>query len=821
MTEHPYERWLDRVGNPSQYMGGEVNAVIKDASAIDCRLALCFPDLYKIGMSNFGLKILYSVVNAGQNLWAERFFAPEPDMEEILREHGEPLRSLESHDPLSAFDIAGFSIATELCHTEILAMLDLGGIPLLRKQRKDSDPIVIGGGPSVYNPEPIADFFDLFVLGEAEEVLPAICRTVGDCRKNGVAREEIIGKLALLDGVYVPSFFEVSYDGHKVKEIKSLHPSLPAPKRVFISDLNASPYPFDMVMPYGRPVFDRLSVEVDRGCTGGCRFCQAGITYRPVRERKPSGVLNIIHTGLKETGYDEVSLASLSSGDYSCIEPLVSRLMDETESERVSLSLPSLRSGTLTEELISQVGRVRKTGFTITAEAGNERLRRVINKNISDDEIIQTAQRVLEGGWRNLKLYFMTGLPTETDEDVESIVRLVSRIRGLTAGGKRFRQINVGVSQFVPKPFTPFQWVAMDSPESLLEKKQKLIRAFKKMGPVSLKGHEVEASFIEGVFARGDRRLGEAVLKAYGKGCRLDNWSGHFRYDLWRESFEECGIDPLEYANRERGEDETLPWDHLDIGVSKKFLLKELNFSRQEIATEDCRGGSCNACGLNPKYKTIAIASELPTARPAQEAEKTEKSWRYRIAFKKTGIARYLSHLELKTAFGRAARRAGLPVVFSLGMHPHPKFSFGPAVSVGIASLCEFIDVELAKEFDEREICDSLNRRLENGMEVTGAALLAPPYKSIQAATAATVYKLSYEKPSTEFPIEAVKAFLDGFEGIDTAYETKAGGVCLRITTANPGILSKLRKGFPGYTLGGGIRLVKTDVIMGESVLTM
>ncbi len=821
MTEHPYEKWLDRARNPSQYIGGEVNAVIKDASAIDCRLALCFPDLYKIGMSNLGLKILYSVVNARPNFWAERFFAPEPDMEKILRDSGEPLRSLESHDPLSAFDVVGFSIATELCHTEILVILDLGGIPLLRNQRKESDPIVIGGGPSVYNPEPIADFFDLFVLGEAEDILPEICRIVGDCRKKWVARKEILRELASLEGVYVPSFFEVSYDGPAIKDIKPLQPSMPAPKRIFISDLNASPYPFDMVIPYGQPVFDRLSVEVDRGCTGGCRFCQAGITYRPVRERKPSGVLNIIHTGLKETGYDEVSLASLSSGDYSCIEPLVKRLMDETEREHVSLSLPSLRSGTLTEELISQVGRVRKTGFTITAEAGNERLRRVINKNISDDEIIQTAQNVLEGGWRHLKLYFMIGLPTETDEDVESIARLVNRIRNLTAGGKRFRQINVGVSQFVPKPFTPFQWVAMDSPESLLAKKLKLAGAFRKMGPVSLKGHEVEASFIEGIFARGDRRMGKAILKAYMKGCRLDNWRDYFRYDLWLESFEESGIDPSAYANRERGEDETLPWDHIDIGVSKKFLLKELNFSKQEITTEDCRGGSCNACGLNPKYKNIATAPELPSACPVTEAKETEKSWRYRIAFNKIGIARYLSHLELKTAFARAVRRAGFPVVFSQGMHPHPKFSFGPAVSVGIGSLCEFIDVELETEHDEKEFCDALNRRLENGLEVTGAALMTPPYKSIQAATAETVYELFYEKPSTEFPIEAVKAFLDGLEGIDTGYETKESGTCLRITTVNPGILSKIRKEFPDFMLGGGIRLVKTNVIMGVPALTL
>ncbi len=823
MTKHPYGKWLDKVQNPSQYLGEEINAVIKDAGLISCRMALCFPDIYKIGMSNLGVKILYSIINSHKDLWAERVFAVEGDLEDILRENAEPLRSLESHSPLCEFDILGFSISTELCYTEILNMLELGAVPLLAKDRKDADPFVIAGGPSVYNPEPIADFFDFFVLGEGEDVLPEICKKVGECRKAGIRRAEIIRQISAIKGVYVPSFYDISYDGAKVKSITKKDENLPNPAKVYIEDINDSPYPLDMIIPYGQPVFDRLSVEIDRGCTGGCRFCQAGITYRPVRERNPKKVLEIVEKGLAATGFDDVSLASLSSGDVGNIEPLVKLLMDKTEKDKVSLSLPSMRSGTLTDELIAEISRVRQTGFTITGEAGSERLRAVINKKISDEEIIDTARKVLRGGWRNLKLYFMIGLPTETDEDVESIVSLVKKIDALIENGKRFRKINVGVSQFVPKPFTAFQWVPMDSVEELLRKKIILIKAFKKMKAASLKGHEVEMSFIEGVFARGDRRLGAVIQKAFKKGCRLDGWSDKFRYDFWLDAFEESGIEPSDYTVREREQGETFPWEHIDIGVSRKYLFREYSLSRQEEITNDCRTDKCLACGLHKKHKRLEELIE-PLERMKAESDNSDgkDAFRYRFAFRKVGLARYLSHLEIKTAFGRAVRRAGLPVAYSQGKHPHPKFHFGPAVSVGISSLCEFIDVDLTQEIATVELLDTMRDKFEKGLEFYDVSFLERKYSSIQASTLKTVFSIGFG-PEAIYTPEDIQKALEGQKGVLASVAEPSDGcvALLRIETETPGILSKIRKGLPYFIAGNGITIEKSKVDMGvESITT-
>ncbi|MDH5541793.1 MAG: TIGR03960 family B12-binding radical SAM protein [Nitrospinota bacterium] len=811
MIDHPYARWLDKIHNPSQYIGEEVNSIIKVREAVDCRLAICFPELYGIGMSNLGVKILYSAVNERKTLWAERFFAPEPDFEQILRNENVALRSHESHDPLSDFDVIGFSIPTELCYSEILAMLELGKVPLLGSERGDDDPIVIGGGPSIFNPEPISDFFDMFFIGEAEILLPEICETIGRLRKANVPKDKILEEVAKVEGIYVPSHFSVLYDGIKVAEVTHLKKNLPKPIKYFLSDLNNSPYPFKMVIPYGQPVFDRLSVEIDRGCTVGCRYCQAGITYRPVRERAPSEVLRIAEYGMKSTGFDNISLASLSSGDYSSIEPLVKTLMDEMEKQHVAISLPSLRSGSLTRDMIDTISRVRKTGFTITAEAGNERLRWVINKNISDDEIIDTARKVLSGGWTTLKMYFMIGLPTETDEDVYSIPEMVKKIVSLSENGKRFKSINVGVAQFVPKPHTAFQWVAMDSFETLLRKKTILIGAFRKMKKVSMKGHEVEMSFLEGVFSRGDRRLGAVIKKAYEKGCRLDGWSDYFRYDLWLEAFAECGIKPEEYANRKRQQDETLPWDHINVGVNKKYLLRELALSEKGEISEDCRNNKCLGCGMNKEHKIIAKSETFPLPSAVYKRVDNEKLHHFRLHFRKAGLSKYLSHLELKSAITRALKRGGLPVAYSEGFHPHPKLSFGPALSVGVESHYELLDLALEENMPPEYILKTINMNFEKGLEVYQVNKLLPPFSSIQSEIKSATYEVLLSEESGNKVFEPLLRVLMEMDGVEILEKSESMDF-IKFESVHLGILTRIRKVLPDFSLGPDVRLVKTGI---------
>ena len=815
MTEHPYEKWLDSARNPSQYIGNELHSVDSESSSADLRIALSFPDLYKIGMSHLGMKILYSIINSKPDLRAERFFMPEIDMAEILSSNNEPLRSLESHDPLYSFDVVGFSITTELSFTTILKMLELGRVPLKQGERLESHPLVIGGGAAIYNPEPITDFFDLFVLGDAEELLPKLLYLIADYKKQSLERAAILRKLADLKGVYVPSLFNATYSGPEVDEILPVDESVPKPERVYLDDLNKSPYPFDMVIPYGQPVFDRLSVEIDRGCTQSCRFCQAGFTYRPVRERSVENLLEVVEKGLGATGFDEVSLASLSSGDNSNIDRLVTELMDKTARDRISLSFPSLRSGTLTDNLLEQVRRVRKTGFTITAEAGTQRLRNVINKKISDDEIIETASKLLSGGWRQLKLYFMIGLPTETDEDIEGIVRMVKRIKGLNVNGGRFHRINVGVSQFVPKPHTPFQWEPMESIESLLRKKRYLLSAFDRIKGVNMKGHHVEMSYFEALMARGDRRFGKVILNAFNKGCLLDEWTEHFKMELWLEAFREEGISIDDFAQRRRGAGELLPWDHLDIGVSKKYFLRELAHAGKEELTQDCRFEKCIGCGIDPCNMVINESAAMP--EPGEMIEqpterKQPKGWRYRIGFRKEGMARYLSHLEMITAVSRALRRAKIPVSYTQGMHPHLRLSFGAALSVGVISLCEFIDIELDESLDPPEFISRLNPELEKGILIYSVTKLSPPYKSIQASTIATIYELTDSAPN-EPALESVRVELEKFDGV-TVSETD--NKTLRIETKNPGILGRLKKVLPDFRLSESRKLVKTGIVVNQ-----
>ncbi len=598
------EKHLLEVQKPSRYIGGEVGSIIKDKSKIDVRFAFCFPDTYDIGMSHIGMKILYSLKNARENFWCERCYAPDVDFEKIMRENDIPLYALESLDPIKEFDFIGFTMQYELSYTNVLNMLDLAGIPIFAKDRTEElTQIVVAGGPCVCNPEPLADFFDIFILGEGEEVNLELMDLYNEMKKQGANRLEFLRKAAQIEGVYVPRFYNFEYkeDG----TIEKMTVSENAPEKVIkriIKDFDNVFYPENFVVPFTEIVHDRVSVEVLRGCIRGCRFCQAGFIYRPFREKSPDTIYKETKCLCENTGYDEVSLASLSTSDHSQIDEMLSKLIDYTAGERVNLSLPSLRVDNFTEELLEKIKKVRKSGLTFAAEGGTQRLRDVINKNVTEEEIMSTCKIAFEGGYSSVKLYFMMGLPTETDEDIIGIAELAQRILDLYYSIEnrpkgRSPQISVSCATFVPKPFTPFQFEPQDT-RAEIERKQKLLLDSVKSKKIKVSYHDPDVSQLEAVLAKGDRRLCNVVYTAWKMGCKFDSWSEHFKFDVWLEAFEKCGINPAYYANRKAEYDEILPWDHLDYMVSKEFFIRENKTAHNSITTPHCRQ-KCSGCGVN------------------------------------------------------------------------------------------------------------------------------------------------------------------------------------------------------------------------------
>lgn len=595
------EKFLLGVQKPGRYTGGELNSIVKDKSKIDIRYAFCFPDTYEIGMSHLGMKILYSLVNARDDAWCERVFAPDVDMEQVMRDNGIPLYALESGEAIKDFDLIGFTMQYELSYTNVLNMLDLAGLPVRSRDRKDLTPIVIAGGACVCNAEPMAEFFDITLPGDGEEVTNELIDLLKEYKAKGATKQEFLEAAAQIKGVYVPSLYEVEYNDDCT--VKSITPTHGAPEKVEkrnVADLDKMFAPTEFVVPFLEVVHDRTTVEIFRGCIRGCRFCQAGFLNRPLREKSPEVVEAQCRSICEKTGYDEISLCSLSTSDYRGLEKLITDMLPWTVENKINISLPSLRADNFPKELMEQLNAVRRSGLTFAPEAGTQRLRDVINKNITEEEVLSTARQAFAGGWTAVKLYFMIGLPTETEEDIRGIADLAQAVvdefyhNENKPKGKGVN-VSVSVASLVPKPFTPFQWEPQDRPDTLIEKQNFLISCVKTR-KVSVSRHVPWTSFLEGVFARGDRRLCDVIETAWRKGCKFDSWEEHLDREKWMASFAENGIDPFFYTARKRSFDEVLPWDHMDYGVTKKFLIKENEKAHRGETTASCRE-KCAGCG--------------------------------------------------------------------------------------------------------------------------------------------------------------------------------------------------------------------------------
>lgn len=716
---------LAQVNRPSRYSGNEFNIIKKDWQKICLRVALVFPDLYEIGMSHQGLQILYHLLNGHPEVLAERAYTPAPDLEQLLRSSDQPLFSLETKHPLGEFDMLGITLPYELCYTNILTVLDLAGLPFRSSERNESHPLVIGGGPCAFHPEPVADFFDAILLGDGEEAIIEIADLLLGAKKDGCSRPEVLARLAAVEGVYVPTFFQPNYDatgsfaGMIGKDGRS------SVRRRILADIEDTGGDLPLV-PLGKIVHDRLAIEIARGCTRGCRFCQAGIIYRPVRERSPERILELARKGIAETGFDELALLSLSTGDYSCISEVLVELMDRLVADRVSVSMPSMRVGTLTPEIMDQIKRVRKSGFTLAPEAGTDRLRQVINKGITEADLLKTSRAAFGLGWKLLKFYFMFGLPTETEEDLAAIPVLAKKaLQTADQGGRR---INISVATFVPKPHTPFQRVrqlSVDEGFARIDFLKKAVRG----KSFQLKWGDPRQSFMEGVMSRGDRRLSILIEEAWRQGARLDAWTEHFHLDIWRTAAENLGIDLDSYL-RARSDEEMLPWSHLDSGVDPEFIESEQQKALEGLYTPDCRVHGCQKCGLCDfeRIKPVVVGNCTIKTRIGAVTSDTctpENGGRYfyRITYSRLGMARFLGHLEVIQIFYRVLRRVGLPMNFSQGFNPSPRVTFSPALPLGTESQAEYLVAEVNSILSERVTKDAFNLELPGGFKVESVKL--------------------------------------------------------------------------------------------------
>lgn len=785
---------LPLLPRPSRFAGIEDGACRKDPAAMRLRLALAFPDTYEVGMSYLGQKILYGIANAEPGWWAERVMAPDREAGAVLRAHNSPLCTLESDTPLADLHCVSFSITHELCYTNVLYMLDLAGIPLRTADRSPdlrACPLVIAGGGALLSAEPLAPFMDMMVLGDGEESLPDVLRLLEKALEKGWARDRLLHEARLLPGVYVPSLFEPepADPGHG---LRALLADYTRPTRRIVTDLNNAAYPTRQVVPVGA-VHNRLSLEIARGCTRGCRFCHAGMVYRPVRERSLENIAALLQDCLRETGFDEISFLSLSTGDFSALKTLCHGVLDRCAREQISLSLPSLRVGSIDDEIIERMADLRRTGCTLAPEAGSQRLRDVINKGVSEQALLLHAQKLLEHGWRQVKLYFMIGLPTENDEDLAAIAELCRKVRDAAGRGGPRLQVTAALSPFVPKPFTPFQWEAQIDQAEIRRRVDLVRELFKGRKCLKLRWHEPAMSHLEGILSRADRRMAEVVEKAYRKGAIFCSWMENFNLAPWLAALEECGIKPEDCIGpREVGG--RLPWSHLEAGISEDFLLRERARALQGKITEDCRYGACRQCGAcDTKAGPSLLAGSGPGAEansaPRLEAETLEyrhrlifpqrdqnahearrdaegrlicrpqanrppqiaaalavKAAQYRIWHGKMGGSAYLSQLELQAILERALRRAGLPLAFSQGFHPLPLLSFGRALPVGVQSRAEWFALTLHEALDPKEVAARLAPLLPPGMDLARVEIVDKSRRTEQAEAEAFCLSLPTER---------------------------------------------------------------------------